>query len=399
VKALEQRLAFMVQQEFDSGTFWKTIGWKDDENKCAECGELEEHTCHARDDFMGETEADSDEEYHKFVPSKNEVAYMAKRLKGLVVIKHLKDCVTLPEKHYRRVVLKPKSSILRVAKALVDSAPNAMIGMTLLRELSDGFQYREETDGMKPCNHCPDACGKVDEWFDPNDENRTFSNVDMLDKELVDRLEKRTVKCPKCKGKGEVIRRKRISREVPCPKERALRDLLEENEETGRLVIFAGYTGSVDRCCNIARKDGWSVVRCDGRGYQVTLADGSTITDVEALDYWADMENNSRVAFVAHPESGGMSLTLTEARMSVYWSNSMKPEYRTQSEARIHRKGMDENRGCTIVDLIHLPTDDRALEIIRGNRKLELMTMGEVMEGINFNEAPDDEGEMEVTTL
>ena len=381
VKALEKRLAFQVQQTFDSGTFWKTIGWKDDEQKCAECGELESAPCHTLDDFM---EEGSNDDYHEFVPSKNEVAFMYERLKGLVVIKHKKDCLTLPDKRYRQIVCKPKSSVLRVAKALVESAPNAMTGMTLLRELSDGFQYREEPDGTMRCNHCPDACGEVDEWFIPGEGSRKFSNIDMLEEDLVATLEKRKVVCPKCKGKGEVTRYKRYAREIPCPKEQALRTLIEECEETGRIVVFAGFTGSVDRCCNIARAEGWSVVRCDGRGYQVTLADGSTVTGVEALDYWADLENNPRVAFVAHPESGGMSLTLTEARMSVYWSNSFKPEYRTQSEDRTHRKGMDENLGCTIVDLIHLPTDNRVLEIIRENRKLELMTMGEFVGGISF---------------
>jgi hypothetical protein len=386
VRALEQRTAFMVQQTFDSGTFWKTIGWKDDERKCAVCGEFEEHPDHSLDDFMGESDDDKNPNYHEFEPSKNEVAYMYERLKGLVGIWHLKDCIKLPERQYRQVICKPKPSLLRVAKALVESAPSVITGLTLLRELSDGFQYREEKDGEMPCNHCVDACGEVDEWFDPKNESRTFSDISLLDDELYDRLEMRRVKCPKCKGTGSVTRWKRYAREIPCPKETALKDLLEENEETGRIVIFAGFTGSVDRCCNISRKEGWSVVRCDGRGYQVTLADGSVITGVEALDYWADMENNPRVAFVAHPESGGMSLTLVEARMVVYWSNSFKPEYRTQSEARVHRKGMDENRGAIIVDLIHLPTDDRVLEVIRDNRKLELMSMGEVFPKGTFDE-------------
>jgi hypothetical protein len=161
-------------------------------------------------------------------------------------------------------------------------------------------------------------------------------------------------------------------------------------------VVFAGFTGSVDRVVNICRAEGWDVVRCDGRGFQVTQADGTTITEIPPLDYWADLEQHPRVAFVAHPESGGMSLTLTEARMAVYWSNSLKPEYRIQSEDRIHRKGMDENLGCTIVDLIHLPTDDRALEIIRDNRRLELMTMGEITQGINWDDVAEEDGIMEV---
>jgi len=171
--------------------------------------------------------------------------------------------------------------------------------------------------------------------------------------------------------------------------------LLEENEEVGRIVIFAGFTGSVDRVAGICRKDGWDVVRCDGRGFQVTTHDGQVVTDVDPLDYWADMDNNPRVAFVAHPESGGMSLTLVEARTAVFWSNSFKPEYRAQAEDRIHRKGMDENLGCTIVDLVHLPTDERVLEVIRENRRLEKMTMGDFTDTFQ-NDAADESEAMEV---
>ena len=114
----------------------------------------------------------------------------------------------------------------------------------------------------------------------------------------------------------------------------------------------------------------------------------------EPLDYWANM-NHPRVAFVANPESGGMSLTLVEARTAVYWSNSWKPEYRIQSEDRIHRIGMDLNKGCLIVDLIHLPSDERVLDVIRENRKLELMTMGELMAGIQW-ESEGEEGAIRV---
>ena len=79
--------------------------------------------------------------------------------------------------------------------------------------------------------------------------------------------------------------------------------------------------------------------------------------------------------------------------MAVYWSNSFKTEYRAQSEDRIHRKGMDENLGCEIVDLIHLPTDARVLEVIQANRKLELMTLGD------FRDTLDDEGSEDGTII
>ena len=375
-KALEQRLAFLVQQQLDAGTFNKRIGWRDDENKCKHCGQLADHITHRDTDL---------DEYHAFEPSFNEVAYLYERLKGLVIVKHKKDCLDLPEKQYRTIYCKPAASTLRVAQALAQSAPNAITGFTWLRELSDGFQYREVADGMMQCAHCH-GLKQVDEWFDPADESRSFRAIDMLDPELVSRLQKRSIDCPQCHGTGEMARTKRIAKEVPCPKDKVLRELLDECEETGRIVIFAGFTGSGDHVSELCRKAGWDVVRCDGRGWQVTTRDGHVVTDEEALDYWSNLEAHGHVAFVSHPESGGMSLTLTESRMAVYWSNSFKPEYRTQSEDRIHRLGMDVNKGCVIVDLFHLPSDQRVLTVIRENRKLELMTLGEVLDGITWKE-------------
>jgi hypothetical protein len=377
-KALERRLAFVVLKQFHSGAAYTRTGWKDDSNKCSECGGYEADKQHdlARDDV-------EPEEYHAFKPSFNEVAYMYDRLKGLVVIKHKKDCLTLPEKRYRKIICKPSPSILRVAKAIAESAPNTITGLTLLRELSDGFQYRDVADGTTKCNHCEN--GTVQEWYSETSD-MSFRAIDMLDEDFVSRLTKRDVECPQCGGSGQMPKYVRITKEIPCPKDKALRMLLDECEETGRIVIFAGFTGSVDRVVNLCHKENWHVVRCDGRGFEVSDPENKIITEDgrASLDFWSD-KDNPRVAFVAHPESGGMSLTLVEARKAVYWSNSFKPEYRSQSEDRIHRKGMDENLGCEIVDLVHLPTDARVLEVIQENRKLELMTMGEFSSSLDVD--------------
>lgn len=373
-KAMEMRLAFMTEECYDAGTFKKRVGWKDDESKCDVCGKSQFDGPHELDGIVDPSD------YHGFKPSVNEVALLNERLKGLVIVKHKKDCLDLPDKRYRKILCKPTASLLRVAEAIVEAAPNAITGMTLFRELSDGFQYRDIEDGMTPCTHCKD--GTVEEWFDSQDEQDVYSAIDMLHPELVARLVKRTVPCPACDGTKEVIKRVRISREVPCPKDKALKMLLDENEEQGRLVVFAGFTGSIDRIVRLCLKDKWNVVRCDQGNFQVFTHDGAGVTE-EPLDYWANL-TNERVAFVANPESGGMSLTLTESRTAVYWSNSFKPEYRTQSEDRIHRLSMDVNKGATIVDLVHLPSDDRVLQIIRENRRLELMTMGEIMAGTNW---------------
>jgi hypothetical protein len=372
-KALEARLAFLVDKEFDAGVFKARVGWKDDERKCKHCGLLEH--------------GDSD---HVYEPSINEVAYLSERLKGLVIVKRLKDCVELPEKTYRTITCPPSPSTLRVAEALVKAAPNTITGLMWLRELSDGFQYRDTVDGTVVCSHCR-GTKEVEEWFG---EDRTYEAIDMLSPEVLASLQKRIVPCPKCDGKGEMPRKVRVTKEVPCPKDKVVRDLLEECEETGRIVLFAGFTGSVDRVASICRKAGWDVVRCDGRGWSVTSGN-EVVVDEEPLDYWANLEAHPRVAFVAHPESGGMSLTLRESRMVVFFSNTFKPEYRIQAEARIQSIGKD-NPGLLIVDIFHLPSDRRVREVIREDRRLELMTMGEALGGVAW-EAMDNETTVEET--
>jgi hypothetical protein len=57
----------------------------------------------------------------------------------------------------------------------------------------------------------------------------------------------------------------------------------------------------------------------------------TTARDGRAAGLLGQQGGEPSVAFVANPESGGMSLTLVEARMAVYWSNSYKPEYRTRA--------------------------------------------------------------------
>jgi len=373
VKAMEQRLAYLTQHSYDAGVFNRRTGWRDDERKCNICGEY----------------ADDHSADHPFEPSKNEVAYLYERLKGLVIIKHLKDCVGLPTKTYRQIICKPSGSLLRAAEAISHAAPNAITVLTRLRELSDGFQYKEIQDGTTPCTNCKG--GTISEWYDPEDEERCFKSVDMMDPDVVAKLQERQIPCPVCGGTQQMPRIVRTTKEIPCPKDKALKGLLDECEETGRIVIFAGFTGSVDRINNLCLKEGWDVVRCDGRGWLVTTKDGVQVTDEEALDYWANMDH-PRVAFVSHPESGGMSLTLRESRMVVFWSNSFKPEYRIQAEARIQSIGEDKP-GLIIVDLFHLPTDSKVLSVIRENRKLELLTLGEISEAMEWK---DVDGEFEV---
>lgn len=363
-RAFERRMGIFIEKETMQGKHLQRVTWLDDENKCKHCGSYEEDHDPTSDD------------YHCFEPSFNEVSYLYERLQGLALMLYKKDCVDLPDKQYRTIRLNPTATLTRVARALVKVAPNAITGLTWMRELSDGFQYQNVEDGVEKCPICNDGTTEV--WVDPEDSDRVFEMVDMLDSEYVDTLEKVQRECLRCKGTQEVPKIVRSVKEIPCPKDDAIRQLLEENEEQGRLVIFAGFTGSIDRITAICLKHKWAVIRVDGRGWKVYDLDGNPIHQVKPLDYWADLDNNVRVVFVAHPRSGGLGLTLTESRMAVFYSNDFNGESRSQAEDRIHRMGMDENKGATIVDLIHLPTDEKVRDILRGNRKLELMALGDL---------------------
>ena len=368
------RLGICSKQEnkITGQTFLQHVTWRDDEDKCDVCGGFNRMKPGPIDEEIIYCE----EEDHRFTHSKNEVSYLYERLKGLVIIKHKKDCLDLPDKRYRVIRCESTPAMRRVAKTLMQAAPSTITGLTWLRELSDGFQYRNTEDGLKTCPTCKGEC-TVGYWVDPEDSEKAYTMTEMLDPEYVSTLKKTPLPCMSCRGSGEVTNYIRTVKTIPCPKDDALINLLGENEEQGRVVIFAGFTGSIDKITTLCAKERWAVVRVDGRGW-ITYDEEGNRVDVEPLDYWADLESNTRVAFVAHPKSGGFGLTLTEARMAIYYSNSYESESRTQSEDRIFRLGTDIVKGATIVDLIHLPTDEAVLNRLKENRRLELMTLGEV---------------------
>lgn len=390
----EKRMGFFrLQANLASGQVFNTLtAWRDNEDRCAQCGLFYNEGHHLTKD--GDViEEDTGFETHSYRKSINEVALLAERLEGLVTIVHKKDCLDLPDKIYKEIICEPKPSVLRVASAITRSAKNVITGLTQIRELSDGFQYREVEDGYEECPACED--GTEIRWYHPNDEGASIADIENLSEDFISELEREEIPCRRCNGSQKVVKYKRVSREVACPKEDVVCELLDQCYDQGRIVFFAGFTGSIDRVVRICQREGWDTMRVDGRGWRIEKLtgrpqeDGSPETEViklpNPLAYWSGNADR-KVAFVAHPKSGGVSLTLSPqnnmpgASVAVFYSNDFNPATRSQAEDRIHRKGMDEDRGATIVDLIHLPTDRRVLNVLRENRKLELMSMGDFEE-------------------
>lgn len=253
-----------------------------------------------------------------------EVISLGRRLDGLVVKALKKDCLDLPDKQYKKIQLPPTDSTKRVAQTLAWSCTRAIELLERLRELSDGFQYRE--DG-KP-------------------------------------------------------------RRGKTPKDDALREILKNHEDVGRLVVYAGFTESVNRCSGICLDEKWDLITWDGRGVTWFLHGVDKKlwpkNQEEAIRWFQDPESHPRkLAFVGHPGAAGMGLTLTASPSIVYYSNDFNAESRIQSEDRIHRAGMDTNRGATIYDLIHLATDLKVLRNLQDKRALEKLSLEEVRRAVD----------------
>ena len=383
IEKLRKRLALIELSESPSGGMYpKLISWRDNDTLCDVCGrKREDH------DFFNLTDAPN----HSYKPMENEVAKLYRRMKGLVLVQFKKDCLDLPELQYREIICEPTPEILRAAKLLQKKVPSAIVGLTLLRELSDGFQYAEEAIETHLCPRC-EGKKTQKEQFDldnpdlPIDDNmlkegHRLEYDGMMN--IVKRWEaplragERDTSCTECWGVGSKTTFIRRPKMVPCPKDGAFEDLLDEHDDVGRLVVYGGFTGTIDRVVGLVQKNKWDYIRVDGRGWQATISGKPP----ELLEAFQDRkEQYPRLVFVGQPGAAGMGLNLTASPSIVYYSNDFNAESRIQSEARIHRPGMDVNRGACIIDLIHLPTDRLVLENLRKKRKLQNLSMGELGE-------------------
>lgn len=388
----KRRLAIIVMKEGldGAGSYPQLLAWRDNEKRCDKCGEFQEHENHV-------IELEGALPYvHPYVPSKNEVAILGERLKGLFIVHLKKNCLDLPDKHYRVIECPPTKSTLRAANLIVRSSKTVIEGLTRLRELSDGFQYVEVKTGQVTCVLCKGAkeieqpvevedtcpnCGKDSVVADSKfDVGNCGNHLPQYVKEIRP--------CPNCNGTGLTDTFDRHTDVVACPKDDKFDECLEEYEDIGRIVVYGGFSGTIDRVVGLCHRRGWYVIRMDQGAIRITDPDGVKVEETDFQSLFQDkLVACDKVAFVAHPKSGGMGLTLTASPVIIYYSNDFDGEARIQSEDRIHRPGMDVNRGATIIDLVHLPSDQKVLDNLQKKRDLQSMTLGDFAAGLGSEEA------------
>ena len=374
VNFLRDRLAILVDRDFGGGIHKHIIAWKDREDFCDTCGKSKAEHLPPKTDEFNQTQEDLelfDPPDHEFKPGKNEVKLLYKRLDGLMLVKKKSECTDLPDKRFEVIELEPSHKILQIARTIANTARTAAEALSQLCTLSDGFLYNDTASGVECCPVCKSKKETLDFVLKPQFEGctlpeymLTYNNDGEEQYDMEDTgfatfqeyqnhyYEHRMMPCIRCDGKGEVKTYTRTMEEVVTPKDDALRELIERHEEVGRFVTYAAFQGSVDRITKIYQDMGWQTITWDGRGIRCT------VPEMDPLDLFQDAKSQyPLVGFIGHPRAAGMGLTLTASPGCCFFSNTFNAVDRLQAADRIHRLSMDVNRGATIYDLFHLPTD------------------------------------------
>ena len=154
---------------------------------------------------------------------------------------------------------------------------------------------------------------------------------------------------------------------LPTRRGDELLSIVEESD--GKIIIWANYRHDIMAIkVALAKEYGMNSV---GTYY------GDTDDDERkrVLEEFQNPESEMRF-FVGNPKTGGYGLTLTQASIVVYFSNSFDLEVRLQSEDRAHRIGQTKN--VTYIDLISPKTvDEKIVQALRDKIDIATQVMGE----------------------
>lgn len=149
-----------------------------------------------------------------------------------------------------------------------------------------------------------------------------------------------------------------------------IKELLNVIEETsGKVIIWATYRNDIKNIAEALKKE-------HGMDSVGTYF-GDTPTDErqEVLQKFQDEKDPMRF-FVGNPRTGGFGVTLTQASVVVYFSNSFDLEVRLQSEDRAHRIGQTQN--VVYVDLIAPNTvDEKIVKSLKNKINIASEVLGE----------------------
>ena len=148
----------------------------------------------------------------------------------------------------------------------------------------------------------------------------------------------------------------------------AVSDILEETD--GKVVLFAVFRTDIERLAEMLREK-------YGKNSVATYYGETPQNERQNIITRFQDPNSELKYFISNPQTGGRGITLTEANVIIYYSNSYDLELRIQSEDRIHRIG--QSKSCTYIDLVAKDTvDERILKALLTKVKISNEVLGEV---------------------
>ena len=154
-------------------------------------------------------------------------------------------------------------------------------------------------------------------------------------------------------------------------KNNRLQSVLDVIEETqGKVVIFGVFHTDIETLAEALQSK-------YGRNSTATYYGNTPQSERQNIITRFQDPDNELKYFISNPQTGGRGITLTEANVIIYYSNSYDLELRIQSEDRIHRIG--QNDKCTYVDFVSPDTvDEHILKTLLNKVKISNEILGEV---------------------
>lgn len=155
--------------------------------------------------------------------------------------------------------------------------------------------------------------------------------------------------------------------EIPCNRINAVLDIIEETES--KIIIWSNNTYDIEKLEKVLKEK-------FGPESVGTYYGKTEVEERERVRTEFQNPNSPLRFFISNPATGKFGVTLTEAKLMIYYSNSYDLEFRIQSEDRAHRIGQVDN--LTIIDLITKNTvDQHIIKLLRNKKQMSEIIMGD----------------------
>jgi len=152
---------------------------------------------------------------------------------------------------------------------------------------------------------------------------------------------------------------------VDTKKDEVLIDLLEDLDVTrNKVIIWCAFLFSINKLYKILKK----------LGYHPVKLVGATKNTEKAVNKF--MHTSKYNILLATQLKAAESITLTNCKYAIYYSNTWSHDKRSNSEARIYRKGAEKHKHVIYIDLlVDGSVEESILECLKKKKKLVSVLM------------------------